>query len=90
MRGADDWAMVQHLQKALDLQETDKDTLHLLVFLLMQFLAQPQYVRLGTHSMAFKYCWNIYFCTTSAQRLNINSTSCPLLQLDDQNDSVFS
>ena len=36
--------MIQRLQKALELEETDRDTLHLLTFLLMQFLAQPQHV----------------------------------------------
>ncbi|KAF2367443.1 hypothetical protein FHG87_001798 [Trinorchestia longiramus] len=35
--------MIQRLQKAMELEETDRDTLHLLVFLFMQFLAQPQH-----------------------------------------------
>ncbi|XP_064117132.1 protein unc-79 homolog isoform X3 [Macrobrachium nipponense] len=39
--GGDDGSMVHQLQKAMDLEETDKDTLHLLVFLFMQFLSQP-------------------------------------------------
>ncbi|KAB7495482.1 Uncoordinated protein 79 [Armadillidium nasatum] len=34
--------MVHQLQKALDLEETDNDTLHQLIFLLMHFLSQPQ------------------------------------------------
>ncbi|XP_068237998.1 protein unc-79 homolog isoform X5 [Palaemon carinicauda] len=41
MRCGDDGSMVHQLQKAMDLEETDKDTLHLLVFLFMQFLSQP-------------------------------------------------
>ena len=46
MRGGEDGSMVHQLQRAMDLEETDKDTLHLLVFLLMQFLSQPQHVSL--------------------------------------------
>ncbi|KAK3873352.1 hypothetical protein Pcinc_021639 [Petrolisthes cinctipes] len=41
--GVDDGSMVHQLQRAMDLEETDKDTLHLLVFLFMQFLSQPQH-----------------------------------------------
>ncbi|XP_050714372.1 protein unc-79 homolog isoform X4 [Eriocheir sinensis] len=41
--GGDEGSMVHQLQRAMDLEETDKDTLHLLVFLFMQFLSQPQH-----------------------------------------------
>lgn len=44
MRCSDDGSVVHQLQRAMDLEETDKDTLHLLVFLFMQFLSQPQHV----------------------------------------------
>ncbi|XP_047487267.1 protein unc-79 homolog [Penaeus chinensis] len=44
MRCGDDGSVVHQLQRAMDLEETDKDTLHLLVFLFMQFLSQPQHV----------------------------------------------
>nr|XP_045612898.1 protein unc-79 homolog isoform X4 [Procambarus clarkii] len=43
MRCGDDGSIVHQLQRAMDLEETDKDTLHLLVFLFMQFLSQPQH-----------------------------------------------
>ncbi|KAG7162816.1 unc-79-like 2 [Homarus americanus] len=43
MRCSDDGSVVHQLQRAMDLEETDKDTLHLLVFLFMQFLSQPQH-----------------------------------------------
>ncbi|XP_071543773.1 protein unc-79 homolog isoform X4 [Panulirus ornatus] len=43
MRCNDDGSVVHQLQRAMDLEETDKDTLHLLVFLFMQFLSQPQH-----------------------------------------------
>ena len=36
--------MVQKLQKAMELDEVDKDTLHLLSFLFMKFLAQFKHV----------------------------------------------
>lgn len=36
--------MIQRLQKAMDLEETDRDTLHLLTFLFMQFLSQSNIV----------------------------------------------
>lgn len=41
VRCGDDGSVVHQLQRAMDLEETDKDTLHLLVFLFMQFLSQP-------------------------------------------------
>lgn len=44
MTGADDSNIVGFLHRVIDLEEADRETMHLLVFLLMQFLSRSEQV----------------------------------------------
>lgn len=44
MTGADDSNLVGFLHRVIDLEEADRETMHLLVFLLMQFLSRSEQV----------------------------------------------
>ena len=59
VRCGDDGSVVHQLQRAMDLEETDKDTLHLLVFLFMQFLSQPH---VSSHAFVISFLTCYPFC----------------------------
>lgn len=44
LNAADDGNLVGFLHRAIDLEEADRETMHLLVFLLMQFLSRSDQV----------------------------------------------